>query len=390
MSETFSRAEYQLYARQMILPELGQSGQYRLRNAHAVVIGAGGLGAPALLYLAGAGVGTITVIDDDHVELSNLHRQVIHAYSRQGNSKAESAADTLRALNPLITVRTVKERLTHANAAELLDGVSVVLDGSDNFETRYVVSAACARAGIAHIWGAILGFDAQLSVFWHGRGPIYEDLYPVQPAEGTVPNCATAGVIGALAGVAGTTMAMEAIKVITGIGTPLIGEVAYYSGISGKWEYIPLTSRVSKKRAESEPQQAFGHFVPNVIFSNNLSNFETTSKPSSRVDWSWTDVEAVQNRQKLTLIDVREPAEFAALTIPTSRNIPLSHIQQWKQQNPLELASQIENAREGNPVVLFCSAGPRSALAVQWLTECGLTDVHHLSGGLVEWLNRKV
>ena len=189
-----SAAERAFYSRQLILPEMGYEAQLALKGARVVVLGAGGLGAPALLYLAGAGVGRIVVVDDDFVDASNLHRQVIHTHARVGNSKAESAAESLRSLNPFIEVLPVRERLTEANVDELLSGADVVLDGSDNFESRYVVSAAAARAGIPHVWAAILGFDAQLSVFWAGRGPVYEDLYPQAPAAGSVPSCSTAGV----------------------------------------------------------------------------------------------------------------------------------------------------------------------------------------------------
>ena len=291
-----SAAERAFYARQLILPEIGMAGQLKLKAARVAVLGAGGLGAPALLYLAGAGVGEIIIIDDDSIELSNLHRQVIHSYARAGNSKAESAAETMRALNPFITVTVIRERLTDSNALTLLTGTDAVLDGSDNFEARYAVSAAAQQFGIPHIWAAILGFDAQLSVFWAGHGPVYEDLYPQSPAPGSVPSCSTAGVIGALAGIVGSAMAMEAIKVITGSGKPLLGEVGLYSALTGKWEYIPLLASMQakpKKSIETHPQES-QDTKNRLIFRHNSGKL-TGNHHTQKLE----DITPVQVRQLL-------------------------------------------------------------------------------------------
>lgn len=400
MTSELSSLAYQLYGRQMILPELGVEGQNKISGATVAVIGAGGLGSPALLYLAGAGVGRVVIIDDDEVEPSNLHRQVIHSYARVGASKADSAAQTMRELNPLITVETAKVRLTDANAAQLLAGVDVLVDGSDNFPTRYAASRAAAAAGIPHVWGAILGFDAQMSVFWAGRGPVYEDLYPVEPAPGSVPNCATAGVIGALAGVVGTAMAMEVIKLLTGVGAPLLGEVGYYTGLSGRWEYIPLLASggtsaplVAEKDAGGEAGENVGEFASGdagapVAAGGGQGSGGVLSDPGGAepdqfgVEVTWADVRESAYFEKATLVDVREPHEHEALAVPGSLNLPLSVIEETVSQSGAEGLLPGYQGR----YVLYCAAGVRSLKAVQLLGAAGFSDLYSLEGGLDAWL----
>ncbi|MEL4161521.1 ThiF family adenylyltransferase, partial [Corynebacterium bovis] len=230
------------FRRQVTLPGFGVAGQAALARAHVAVVGAGGLGSPALLYLAAAGVGTVTVVDDDAVELSNLHRQVVHRQDAVGEPKVASARATMHAINTDVTVRTVAARLTDDTACDILTGADVVIDGTDNFEARHAVSRACAILGVPHVWGSVLGFDAQMSVFHAGHGPVYEDVFPTPPAPGSVPSCAEAGVLGPLVGTVGTAMALEAVKVVTGVGEPLRGVVAYLTGLTGRWEYIPVVA----------------------------------------------------------------------------------------------------------------------------------------------------
>ena len=372
MTSELTSLAYQLYGRQMILPELGQKGQEKLSAATVAVIGAGGLGSPALLYLAGAGLGRIIVIDDDTVETSNLHRQVVHSYARVGASKADSAAQTLRELNPLVAVETVKERLTDANAEKLLAGVDVLVDGSDNFPTRYTASRAAAALDIPHVWGAILGFDAQMSVFWAGQGPVYEDLYPAEPEPGSVPNCATAGVIGALAGVIGTAMAMETIKLLTGIGRPLMGEVGYYSGLTGRWEYIPLVA--SSTRAT--PASASG------------ADWEpATAEPDQYgMEVTWADITGSAYFEGVPLIDVREPHEHRALAVPGSFNLPLSLIRQAASDTSLQPAVDTVLPSHRGRYALYCAAGVRSLEALNLLTAAGFSDLYSVEGGIDAWL----
>ncbi|MDY3049109.1 MAG: ThiF family adenylyltransferase [Rothia sp. (in: high G+C Gram-positive bacteria)] len=380
MTSELTSLAYQYYSRQMILPEMGQAGQEKLNTATVAVIGAGGLGSPALLYLAGAGVGHILVIDDDAVEISNLHRQVIHSYARLGASKADSAAQTLRELNPLIRVEAVKERLTDANAAELLAGVDVLVDGSDNFPTRYTASRAAAALGIPHVWGAILGFDAQMSVFWAGRGPVYEDLYPSEPAPGTVPNCATAGVIGALAGLVGTAMALETIKLLTGIGQPLMGEVGYYSGLTGRWEYIPLLA--------SNPPATPALPASDPTHSRRADSWEPAgSEPDQYgLEITWADLASSPYFEGVPLIDVREPQEHAALAVPGSFNLPLSLIRQAAADPARKADLEALLPEQQGRYALYCAAGVRSLEALKLLTSAGYRDLYSLEGGIGAWL----
>ncbi|MEX3610308.1 ThiF family adenylyltransferase [Rothia sp. LK2588] len=381
MSGEFTASEYQLYGRQMILPELGMAGQQKLKNSTAVVVGAGGLGAPALLYLAGAGVGRVVIVDDDVVELSNLHRQVIHTAASVGNSKAESAAAALRSLNPLIEVRALRERLSEQNIDAVLAEADVVLDGSDNFPTRYLVSAGAARAGIAHVWAAILGFDAQLSVFHAGHGPVYEDLYPQAPSEGAVPNCATAGVIGAMAGVVGSAMAMEAIKVLTGVGRPLCGEVGYYSALEGRWDYIPLQAC----RKNTTPSK--GHKIINVIKRNISSPPVDADTSSSRTTCSVADYLKLKAAEDVVLIDVREVGESAALAIPGAHHISVNTFESYEKFEDLPGYLRAEKNVNGKAIVVYCSGGPRSGFIAERLRGFGFQRVFDLSGGVGAWID---
>ena len=345
------------YRRQVSL--FGTSNQEKLLGAHVAVIGAGGLGSPALLYLAGAGVGPITLIDDDHVDLSNLHRQVIHPEASVGELKAESAAERMRALNPSVDVSVVAERLNWANAVSVLDGADVVLDGTDNFDTRHIASHACARLGIPHVWASILGYEAQMSVFWAGHGPIYEDIFPAPPGVGVVPNCAQAGVLGPVVGVVGSAMAMEALKILTGVGSPLVGKLGYFDALTGMWEYVPVvgSDEVLSRVLESDPP---AQAVPVVD--------EVSAIPDGAV-----------------LIDVREPDEHSAFAIDGSVNVPLPGIL-GSDGVPSEISSAVSS---GEPVVVYCAGGVRSAQAVEALTGRGVSGLVSLKGGIDQWLEAR-
>ncbi|NKY08002.1 adenylyltransferase/sulfurtransferase MoeZ [Cellulomonas hominis] len=229
------------------MPEVGEVGQRRLRNARVLVVGAGGLGSPVLLYLAAAGVGTIGVVDDDVVDASNLQRQVVHGDADVGRAKVTSAAETVRAVNPLVEVVEHRVRLTAATVADVVAGYDVVVDGTDNFPTRYLVNDACVLAGVPLVWGAVLRFDAQVSVFWAappaGSGyPAvqYRDVFPEPPAPGTVPSCAEAGVLGVVCGAVGSMMAAEVVKLVTGLGDPLLGRMLVLDALGGRWRELPV------------------------------------------------------------------------------------------------------------------------------------------------------
>ncbi|WP_407924180.1 ThiF family adenylyltransferase [Corynebacterium occultum] len=359
-------AQVARYRRQITLGGFGPAGQQKLLDAHVAVIGAGGLGSPALLYLAGAGVGKVTIIDDDVVDLSNLHRQVIHRTAAVGEFKASSARREMLELNPDSEIELFQERLTWENARQVLEGADVVLDGSDNFATRHVASAACAQLRIPHVWASILGFDAQISVFWADHGPVYEDLFPTPPPAGSVPSCSQAGVLGPLVGVMGSTMAMEALKLITAIGEPLMGKLGYYSSLSGRWEYIPVVGNpetVAKLRAEGPVET--GIMVPSGVGGASQSGVPEVSEiPEGAL-----------------LIDVREPEEFANFIIPGAVNVPLARI--------TEEGFVPAGVHADAPVVIYCAGGVRSAKAVRALQEAGVSGPVSLAGGIDAWLDRQ-
>ena len=356
MGGPVKREQIARYRRQIMLGEVGQAGQQKLLDARVAVIGAGGLGSPALLYLAGAGVGHVLIIDDDVVDLSNLHRQVIHTTDGVGRPKAESAREAMLALNPSVTVSVAVERLTWSNALSLLEGYDMILDGSDNFETRHIASWAAASLGVPHIWASILGFDAQLTVFHADHGPIYEDLFPTPPPAGSVPSCSQAGVLGPVVGVVGSSMAMEALKLITGVGRPLIGRLGYYSSMDGTWEYIPVVGNpavVEMVRAKE--------VVAGSVSSETLDVPRVASVPSG-----------------VALVDVREPHEFAAYAIPGAVNVPLSTIRS---------GAVPDAVTAGEEVLVYCAAGVRSAQAVAILQEAGYGGMTSLDGGIEGWLD---
>lgn len=327
------------YTRQVTL--IGTDAQARIRGARVGVIGAGGLGSPALLYLAAAGVGSIVLVDDDQVSTSNLHRQVIHSSAAVGVDKAASAAQRLRDLNPEVQVLTHTRRLTWDNALDTFAGCDVILDGSDNFDTRHIASHAAARLGVPHVWASILGFEAQMSVFWAGRGPVYEDLFPAPPPPGSVPSCAQAGVLGPLVGVVGSAMAMEALKIITGLGEPMVGRLGYYDSLAGTWEYVPVAanSEVLALVLRAEPPRG-----PKEV---------SEVAPGALV------------------LDVREPEEYADFHLPGSVNVPLGQILAGTTPPELE-----------NGAVVVCAGGVRSAQAVEALEARGVAGLASLRGGL--------
>ncbi|MBA2445511.1 MAG: molybdopterin-synthase adenylyltransferase MoeB, partial [Nocardioidaceae bacterium] len=232
--------EVRRYSRHLIIPDVGMTGQKRLKNAKVLVIGAGGLGSPALLYLAAAGVGTLGIVEFDEVDESNLQRQIIHGQSDIGRSKAESARDSVHEINPLITVNLHTERLDSDNALDLFRPYDLILDGTDNFATRYLVNDACVLLGKPYVWGSIYRFEGQVSVFWNEHGPNYRDLYPEPPPPGMVPSCAEGGVLGVLCASIGSVMVTEAIKLITGIGEPLIGRLMVYDALEMSYKTLKL------------------------------------------------------------------------------------------------------------------------------------------------------
>jgi sulfur-carrier protein adenylyltransferase/sulfurtransferase len=363
-------AEVERYSRHLIIPEIGAVGQRRLKNAKVLVIGAGGLGSPALLYLAAAGVGTLGIIDDDAVDLSNLQRQVIHGVADVGRPKIESARDAITALNPLVEVRLHNIRLDASNALELFSGYDLILDGADNFATRYLVNDAAAILGKPYVWGSIFRFDGQVSVFWEKHGPTYRDLYPEAPPAGSVPSCGEGGVFGMLCAAVGSLMVTEAVKLITGVGRSLLGRVALFDALGGSWREI----RVSKDPA-AEP-------------ITELMDYEAFCgiAPATQADTEHT-VTATQLATMLAsrqaglkdfeLVDVREAGEYDIVRIDGAVLIPQGRI----------LAGEAwQELPQDKDIVFLCKAGTRSANVLAAAQQAGYQRVSHLDGGILAWV----
>ena len=364
------RAEVERYARHLILPDVGPLGQRRLAAAKVLVVGAGGLGSPALLYLAAAGVGTIGVVDADVVDVSNLQRQVVHADADVGRLKVDSARERILATNPHVAVRTHPVRLAAGNALEIIGGYDVVLDGADNFPTRYLVDDACALLGKPDVWGSILAFDGQVSVFWEPHGPTYRELFPTPPAPGTVADCATGGVLGALCATVGSVMATEAIKLICGIGEPLVGRLLVLDTLGAAWRTITV-----RPPAERVP-------VPGLIDYDAFCGVAPTSADDEIDVHALADLLSARERgdADFVLVDVREPYELELVGVPGAVGVPLARIEAAPD------AALAEQGADGRRVVLVCKTGVRSARALAVLKAAGRTDAMHVGGGVLAWV----
>jgi len=364
------------YARHLLLPEIGDVGQRRLRAARVCVVGAGGLGAPVLQYLAAAGVGRIGIVDDDVVDVTNLQRQVVHGHADVGRPKAESAAETVRAIDPGVEVVEHRVRLAE-DTVDLLAGYDVVVDGTDNFPTRYLVNDACVRLGLPEVWGSVLRFDAQVAVFW-GRPPAplspvqLRDVFPAPPAEGTVPSCAVAGVLGALCGQVGSLMATEVVKLVTGAGRPLLGRIAVLDALAGTWREVPLRPRAHPSGAAA-PAAAAPSTAPAATVAP-AARPPAPAQPDAAGEVTPRDLVPLLADGAVTLLDVREPAERAIVTIPGDQlAIPLG-----------ELPARVGEVPADRPVVVYCRSGARSAHAAAYLAGAGYAAAN-LAGGVLAW-----
>ncbi|WP_367402694.1 molybdopterin-synthase adenylyltransferase MoeB [Kocuria marina] len=373
-----SREELERYSRHLTLPQLGEEGQRRLKNARVLVIGAGGLGAPALQYLAAAGVGTIGVVDDDVVSVSNLQRQVVHGMADIGRPKVDSAADAVARLNPLVTVHRHPERLSTDNALEIFSGYDLIMDGADNFGTRFLVSDAAELTGIPVVWGSILRFDGQVSVFWSGHGPVYRDLFPEAPAPGQVPSCAEGGVLGMLPATIGSVMVTEALKLITGIGRPLLGRVLIHDALAQTWRELTVLP---------DPHRPPVTDLSRVALACGLSS-DDDAAPAPHETVTAPELAELLTARSLgetsfTLVDVREDWERNLVAIPGSVHVPL--------QDVLDRGvTALPDEAEGT-VILHCKAGARSAQALAALRrDYALREdtVKHLDGGVLAWIDR--
>ena len=368
------------YSRHLLLPGIGELGQRRLCNARVCVVGAGGLGAPVLLYLAAAGVGRLGVVDADNVELSNLQRQVIHGVADVGHPKVASAAASVRALDPGVDLVLHHTRLA-ADTVDLLAGYDLVIDGTDNFPTRYLVNDACVRMGLPEVWGSVFRFDAQVTVFWgrppsgSGVAPVQlRDLFPAAPPDGSVPSCAEGGVLGSLCGQVGSLMATEAIKLITGAGRPLLGRVLVLDALAGTWTEVPL-------RADVAPFSVSG-LGSSPVADDSRSAASDADQGTVRTVSPRDLARRLAGRgpaDDFTLVDVREPNERDIVTIPGAVGVPLGTLLDGRGG---------ELVPRDRPVVLYCRSGVRSEKAARVLLASGHPDVAHLAGGVLAWVDQ--
>ncbi len=364
-----TREETERYSRHLIIPEFGLDAQKRLKNAKVLVIGAGGLGSPALLYLAAAGVGTLGIVDDDVVDLSNLQRQVLHGVANVGQSKAASAEESIARLNPLVRVERHELRLDNTNALEIFAGYDLIVDGTDNFATRYLVSDAAEILGKPYVWGSILRFDGQVSVFWTKHGPSYRDLYPEAPPPGAVPSCAEGGVLGVLCAQIGSVMVNEAVKLITGIGDTLLGRVLIFNALEMTWREIKVRRDPSAQPVtELTDYEAFCGIVP-------VDNVNLPSVTATELE------ELLRQRESgvrdFDLIDVRETGEHQIVSIRGSRLVPKNQILTGEQTLDLNRETYVH-----------CKVGGRSADVVRFLRANGHRHAYNVEGGIIEWVRQ--
>lgn len=369
-------AELVRYSRHLLVPEVGDLGQRRLGNARVLVVGAGGLGSPVLLYLAAAGIGTIGIVDGDAVDESNLQRQVVHTAADVGRRKVRSAAETVRAANPFVRVEEHDLRLDATNALDLVRAYDVVVDGTDNFPTRYLVGDAAVLAGKPVVWGSVLRFDGQVSVFWADppagsghEGVHYRDVFPVAPAPGDAPSCAEAGVLGVVCASVGAMMATEVVKLVTGIGEPLLGRLLVLDALSARWREITVRPDPTATRVSGLVEETVACAVPAAGSSDLVDARTLAARLAARE----------RGEDAFDLIDVREPAEHALVAIPGSRLVP---------RGAFVTGEAFADLDPGAPVVLYCKAGARSDDVLGLARQRGFTDVRHLDGGILAWIDQ--
>ncbi|MDI3298616.1 MAG: HesA/MoeB/ThiF family protein [Bacillota bacterium] len=366
------------YARQMILAEVGPEGQERLRDASVLVVGAGGLGSPAALYLAAAGVGRIGLVDGDRVEITNLHRQILHGTADLGRPKVESGRSRLRALNPDVEVVAHPVALTAANALEILPEYDLVVNGSDNFPTRYLLSDACVLLGKPWVDASALRWEGQVTVFQPGGG-CYRCLFPSPPPPGSVPSCAQAGVMGAVTGVLGSLEAVEAIKLLLGVGRPLVSRLLLYDGLEADFQELVWGRNPGCPACGDRP--TIRALVDYEAFCglDGATAAQEAGEAGAGLAGEVPELEPEEAWRRLReegaqLVDVREPWEFAEMRIPGARSIPLE-----------ELPARAGELEPGRPLIAVCFSGPRSARAVRLLRDRGFAEAYNLAGGLLAW-----
>ena len=371
MIASLSPGELVRYSRHVILPEVGIAGQQRLKTARVLCVGLGGLGSPAALYLAAAGVGTIGLIDDDRVDVTNLQRQVIHGTPDVGRSKLASAVDRLHAINPLVAIEPYGERLTAANALAIVAAFDVVVDGTDNFPTRYLVNDACVLARRPNVYGSVSRFEGQAAVFASEGGPCYRCLHPEPPPAGLIPSCAEGGVLGVLPGIVGTIQATEAIKIVLGIGEPLVGRFLIYDALRMRFREIVLRRDPACPACGERPSIRELRAYEDV-------RCEMNGGEDMDDEITVTELKALMDRGEApTIIDVREPYEHQICRIEGAVLIPMR-----------ELPSRVGEIDPAADLVVQCRSGVRSANAAAWLRQHGFPRARNLTGGILAWIDQ--
>ena len=366
--------EVRRYSRHLIIPDVAMAGQQRLMNAKVLCVGAGGLGSPALMYLAAAGVGTLGIVEFDTVDESNLQRQIIHGQSDIGKSKAISAKEKIAEINPNVNVVVHELRLDTDNVMEIFSQYDLIVDGTDNFATRYLVNDACVLLKMPYVWGSIYRFDGQASVFWAEYGPCYRCLYPEPPPPGMVPSCAEGGVLGVLCASIGSIQTTEAIKLIAGIGEPLIGQLMIYDALEMSYRKIKVRKDPKCPLCGDKPTQTA--LLPDYeAFCGVLSDAAEVAVKDSTI--SVAELKSkIDKKENFLLIDVREPSEYEIVKIPGSVLIP--------KQGFLD-GSALSGLPQDKPIILHCKSGVRSAECLAILKSAGFADASHVSGGVVAW-----
>lgn len=372
--ESLTVDQVRRYSRHIIIPDVGMEGQRRLVNAKVLCVGAGGLGSPTLLYLAAAGVGTLGIVEFDEVDESNLQRQIIHGQSDIGRPKGESARDSVKEVNPNVNVILHSERLDETNALDIFSQYDLIVDGTDNFATRYLVNDAAVLLGKPYVWGSIYRFEGQVSVFWDEHGPNYRDLYPEPPPPGMVPSCAEGGVLGILCATIGSIMTTEAIKLITGIGDPLLGRLMVYDALG-------MTFRTLKLRKDPEGQP-ITELIDYEAFCGGISDDAADAAKGSTI--SVKDLEAMlaerdAGERDFNLVDVRETNEWEISRIPGASLVP---------KGEFIMGEALQDLPQDKQTVFYCKSGIRSAEVLALAQAAGFSDAIHVGGGVSAWVSQ--
>lgn len=370
---TLDKDEILRYSRHLIMPEVGMEGQLKLKNAKVLLVGAGGLGAPLGMYLAAAGIGRIGMVDFDVVDFTNLQRQVIHGTKDVGKKKLDSAAETMLDINPFVQIDKFDVGLTSENAMAIIKDYDMVIDGTDNFPTRYLVNDACVLSGKPNVYGSIFRFEGQATVFAYPGGPCYRCLYPEPPPPGLVPSCAEGGVLGILPGTVGLIQATEAVKLILGIGEPLVGRLLLYDALAMRFRELKL-------RRNPECPVCGDHPTVKQLIDYHQFCGVPQQQPAEPAQPTATEVEPVEVKARIdrgdsfVLVDVREPHEYQICNIPYAKLIPLG-----------DLPKRVNELNSADPIVVHCKSGARSAKAQTFLKEAGFKNVLNMKGGILRW-----